>query len=36
MGIRDAEDVLAEARQEISIFHRYSRYYSYAFFVMRR
>jgi SAM-dependent methyltransferase len=35
-GIRDAEDVLAEARQEILIFHRYSRYYSYAFFVMRR
>jgi len=35
-GIRDAEDVLAEARQEISIFRKYSRYYSYAFFVMRR
>lgn len=35
-GIRDAEDVLAEARREISIFHRYSRHYSYAFFVMRR
>jgi hypothetical protein len=35
-GIRDAEDVLAEARKEISIFRRYSRYYSYAFFVMRR
>ena len=35
-GIREAEDVLTEARKEISIFHRYSRYYSYAFFVMRR
>jgi len=35
-GIPDAEDVLAEARREISIFQRYSRYYSYAFFVMRR
>ena len=35
-GIRDAEDVLAEARQEISVFRKYSRYYSYAFFVMRR
>jgi SAM-dependent methyltransferase len=35
-GIRDAEDVLTEARQEISIFRRYSRYYGYAFFVMRR
>ena len=35
-GIRDAEDVLAEARQEISIFRKHSRYYGYAFFVMRR
>jgi ubiquinone/menaquinone biosynthesis C-methylase UbiE len=35
-GIRDAEDVLAEARQEISIFRKYSRHYGYAFFVMRR
>ena len=35
-GIRDAEDVLAEARREIEIFRKYSRYYSYAFFVMRR
>jgi SAM-dependent methyltransferase len=35
-GIRVAEDVLAEAQQEISIFRKYSRYYSYAFFVMRR
>lgn len=35
-GIPEAEDVLAEARKEISIFHRYSRYYSYAFFVMRK
>lgn len=35
-GIRHAEDVLAQARQEISIFEKYSRYYSYAFFVMRR
>lgn len=35
-GIRDAEDVLAEARQEISVFRTYSRYYGYAFFVMRR
>lgn len=35
-GIPEAEDVLAEARNEISVFRRYSRYYSYAFFVMRR
>lgn len=35
-GIPDAESVLAEARQELSIFQKYSRYYSYAFFVMRR
>jgi len=35
-GIPEAEDVLAEARNEISIFGKHSRYYSYAFFVMRR
>jgi SAM-dependent methyltransferase len=35
-GIPEAEDVLAEARTELSIFDAYSRYYSYAFFVMRR
>lgn len=35
-GIPEAERVLAEARYELSIFHKYSRYYSYAFFVMRQ
>jgi SAM-dependent methyltransferase len=35
-GIPQAEDVLAEARNEMSVFGKYSRYYSYAFFVMRR
>jgi len=35
-GIPEAEDVLAEARKEISVFERHSQYYSYAFFVMRR
>ena len=35
-GIPEAESVLTEARNEISIFHKYSRCYSYAFFVMRR
>jgi len=35
-GIPEAEDVLAEARNEISVFGKYSQYYSYAFFVMRR
>ena len=35
-GIPEAEDVLAEARNEISVFQRHSRYYSYAFFVMRK
>jgi len=35
-GTADAEDVLAEARREIAVFRQYSRYYSYAFFVMRR
>ena len=34
-GIPEAEDVLAEARREISVFGRYSQYYGYAFFVMR-
>lgn len=35
-GIPEAESVLEEARNEISVFGRCSRYYSYAFFVMRR
>ncbi len=35
-GIPEGEDVLAEARKEISLFAKYSQYYSYAFFVMRR
>lgn len=34
-GIKEAEDVLAEARNEIALFQQYSKYYSYAFFVMR-
>lgn len=34
-GIPEAEAVLKEARNEISIFRRYSDYFSYAFFVMR-
>jgi ubiquinone/menaquinone biosynthesis C-methylase UbiE len=34
-GIAEAEAVLIEARREIEIFHRYSDWYSYAFFVMR-
>ncbi len=34
-GIPEAEAVLKEARDEVSIFRRYSDYYSYAFFVMR-
>ena len=33
-GIPEAEAVLNEARNEISIFRRYSDYFSYAFFVM--
>lgn len=33
-GIPEAEAVLSEARNEISIFRQYSEYYSYAFFVM--
>jgi SAM-dependent methyltransferase len=36
LGIPDAESVLAEARNEIAVFRKHSRYYSYAFFVMRR
>ncbi|MAE93560.1 MAG: SAM-dependent methyltransferase [Deltaproteobacteria bacterium] len=35
-GIQAAEAVLREARNEISVFRRYSHYFSYAFFVMRR
>ncbi len=35
-GIPEAENVLAEARHEIAVFDKHSRYYSYAFFVMRR
>ena len=35
-GIPEAQDVLAEARTEISVFERYSQCYSYAFFVMRK
>ncbi|RZW13191.1 MAG: class I SAM-dependent methyltransferase [Desulfobulbaceae bacterium] len=34
-GIPEAEAVLSEARNEISIFRQYSDYFSYAFFVMR-
>jgi len=34
-GIPEAEGVLDQARAEIALFRRYSRYYSYAFFVMR-
>ncbi|MFC1596934.1 class I SAM-dependent methyltransferase [Planctomycetota bacterium] len=35
-GIPEAEDVLAEARDEMLEFGRCSRYFSYAFFVMRK
>ena len=35
-GIPEAEAVLAEARNEISVFGKCSQYYSYAFFIMRR
>lgn len=35
-GIPEAEAVLAEARNEISVFENCSQYYSYAFFIMRR
>ena len=34
-GIAEAESVLEEAYREIAIFSKHSRYYSYAFFVMR-
>ena len=34
-GIPEAEDVLAEARQETAMFGKYSQCYSYAFFVMQ-
>ncbi|MGI9249359.1 MAG: class I SAM-dependent methyltransferase [Woeseiaceae bacterium] len=34
-GIPDAEAVLSEARNEISVFRNHSDYFSYAFFVMR-
>jgi SAM-dependent methyltransferase len=35
-GVPVAEGVLEEARTEIAVFREHSRYYSYAFFVMRR
>lgn len=35
-GISEAEAVLQEARAEIAMFERYSDFYGYAFFVMRR
>ncbi|MFH1920551.1 MAG: class I SAM-dependent methyltransferase [Planctomycetota bacterium] len=35
-GIPEAEEVLAEARNETSVFGKCSQYFSYAFFVMRR
>ncbi len=35
-GIPEAEDVLNEARTEMSVFGEYSEYYGYAFFVMRK
>lgn len=34
-GIPEAEAVLSEARNEISVFHKHSDYFSYAFFIMR-
>ena len=34
-GIPEAEAVLSEARNEISVFRKHSNYFSYAFFVMR-
>jgi hypothetical protein len=34
-GIPEAEAVLREARNEISIFRQHFDYFSYAFFVMR-
>jgi len=33
-GIPEAESVLSEARNEISVFRQYSDYFGYAFFVM--
>ena len=35
-GIVEAEEVLADARREITMFQKYSQYYSYAFFVMQK
>lgn len=35
-GIPDALEIIEEARNEIGLFRKYSSYYSYAFFVMRR
>ena len=35
-GIPEAEAVLCEARNEISVFRNHSEYFGYAFFVMRR
>jgi hypothetical protein len=35
-GTPEALEVIKEARNEIEIFRKYSSYYSYAFFVMRR
>jgi ubiquinone/menaquinone biosynthesis C-methylase UbiE len=34
-GIPEAEAVLSEAKNEISVFRKYSDYFSYAFFIMR-
>jgi SAM-dependent methyltransferase len=35
-GISEAQEVIEEAMNEIGLFRTYSRYYSYAFFVMKR
>jgi SAM-dependent methyltransferase len=35
-GITEALEVIEEAKNEIGLFRKYSSYYSYAFFVMRR
>lgn len=35
-GIPEAQDVIREARHEIEIFRKYSNYFGYEFFVMRR
>jgi len=35
VGIPEAEAVLCEARNEISVFRQHSDYFSYAFFIMR-